>query len=247
MATAKGPRTLPPDEVRCTATSARRRPNAQPGRCKMPRLPGLDVCYHHNGKGLLGLPPNEYRCTGTVKNREGLTDRAPAGSRCNLWALKGQRVCKLHGGGTPQARRAAAKKLAEVKLTEQANRLLVRMGADPVGNPLTALSQLAGEVLAFKEALGERVNALGHEIRYQGGAGEQLRAEVALYERAVSQASTLLANIARLNIDERLAAIEEKQIEVVIKAIDAALTYAGVTGDAATGAKKVAARHLRAV
>lgn len=231
----------PPPERRCTATSTHRGEKAAPGRCKNWALIGADICHRHSGEGYIGTPDDAQRCTGTTKNRDN------AGRRCLEWALKGQKVCGYHGGKSPQALKAAAKRIAEVQLNEQANKLLVKVGANPVDNPLTALSQLAGEVLAFKEALGERVNALGDEIRYKGGAGEQLRAEVALYERAVNQASTLLSNIARLNIDERLAAISEKQTETVIKAIDAALLYAGVTGDVAAGAKKVAARHLRAV
>jgi hypothetical protein len=160
--------------------------------------------------------------------------------------MRGQDVCKAHGGKAPNALKAAGKRIAEVKLMKEANKLLVQIGASPVDNPLTALSELAGEVLAFKNALGAKVNEL-EEIRYKGGAGEQLRAEVALYERAVNQAGTLLANIARLNIDERLAAITEKQAETVLRAIDAALIAAGVTGESAAAAKQVAARHLRAV
>jgi hypothetical protein len=160
--------------------------------------------------------------------------------------MKGQAVCLRHGGGNARSRKAGAKRIAEAELTKQANRLLVQLGADPVDNPLTALSELAGEVLAFKNALGAKVNDLA-EIRYQGGAGEQLRSEVALYERAIDRAGSLLANIARLNIDERLAAITEKQAETVMQAIDAALISAGVKGQDAVEAKQVAARKLRAV
>ncbi|MEV8480347.1 hypothetical protein [Streptomyces sp. NPDC051173] len=130
----------------------------------------------------------------------------------------------------------------------QARRTLATLGADPVDNPLTALSRLAGEVLGFKNALAERVNELS-DIRYEGtgNVGEQIRAEVLLYERAMDRAGAILGSIARLNIDERLAAISQKQAETVIKAIDAALAHAGITGPAATEARQVAARRLRSI
>jgi hypothetical protein len=230
-----GPRKPPPDR-QCTFIRTYR--SGDPiGRCTNWTTLGRDVCYRHTGEGLIGPPPDDRRCTGNAKK---------TGGRCVQWALKGQHVCGKHGGKTPAALKAAARRIAEVKLNEQANRLLVQVGAEPVDNPLTALAQLVGEVLAFKNALGAKVNELD-EIRYQLGAGEQLRAEVALYERAIDRAGTLLANIARLNIDERLAAITEKQAEAVLRAIDAALIAAGVTGDSAVAAKQVAARHLRAV
>jgi hypothetical protein len=229
----------PPDERRCV--EIRTYPSGDPsGRCWNWTLTGKSVCYKHDGHDHIGTPPDERRCTGTTKNREN------AGRRCPEWAMKGQTVCAAHGGKSPQALKTAARRIAEAKLMKEANRLLVQLGANPVDNPLTALSALAGEVLAFKNALGAKVNEL-EEIRYKGGAGEQLRAEVALYERAVKQAGDLLANIARLNIDERLAAITEKQAEKVMLAIDAALTSAGITGDAAHNAKRVAARKLRSV
>lgn len=229
-----------PDEHRCTAHRTRSRKGKPPGQCEKPAEPGADVCYMHSGILHLGPPPDERRCGATVKNRDN------AGERCPNWAMQEQSVCKRHGGGSPQAIKKAARKIAEVTLNQQANKLLVTLGADPVDNPLTALSELAGEVLAFKNALGAKVNAL-EEIRYKGGAGEQLRAEVALYERAIDRAGNLLGNIARLNIDERLAAINEKQAGVVIAAIEAALAHAGITGEAAVEAKVVAARRLRAL
>lgn len=55
---------------------------------------------------------------------------------------------------------------------------------DPVADLLAELSRLAGQVLAWGDQIAELVNGLG-EIRYTAtGAGtEQLRAEVALFER----------------------------------------------------------------
>jgi hypothetical protein len=109
------------------------------------------------------------------------------------------------------------------------------------------LLKLAGQVLAWQESTATLVNGL-EEVRYEGATGaEQLRAEVALYERAMDRAVAVLAAIARLNIEERLARVTERQADAVIDAIDAALAAAGVTGQDAARAKQAAARHLRSV
>jgi hypothetical protein len=190
-----------------------------------------------------GPPPDERRCTGTYsKNHE-----THPGERCRQWAIKGANVCYHHGGAAPQVRRKAAARVAQAKLEESVAKTLARLEVAPVENPLTELSKVAGQIVAWKDVLAERVNAL-ERIRYQDDkGGEQLRAEVALWERALDRCASVLATIARLNIDERLAAITERQAAVVVAAVEAALAHAGITGEAAVEAKKAAARRLRAV
>lgn len=146
--------------------------------------------------------------------------------------------CKYHCGSTPNGRKAA--------LAEQAERLLYRYDAAPAANPLEALQALAGRVLAMEQAIGDAVNNLG-SIRYgTDEGGEQLRAEVSVLERAMDRAGRLLTDIARLNIDERLAKIEEAKAKVIVEAVEVALAAAGIRGQAAVEPKRAAARHLRA-
>lgn len=186
----------------------------------------------------LTSPTPERKCTATAKR---------SGKPCLRWALKGQKVCRVHGGRAPQALAAAERRITETKLMEDTERALARLDVAPVDNPLTALSQLAGQVLAWKDALADRVNDL-NAVRFTDEKGaEQLRSEVALYERAMDRSVNVLGVIGRLKIDERLAAISEQQAKAVIAAIEAALAHAGVTGRAAVEAKQIAARHLRAV
>jgi hypothetical protein len=135
---------------------------------------------------------------------------------------------------------------------QEARRELGRLGAilgpvDAVADPLTELGKLAGEVMRWKNLLAERVAEL-QAIRYEDAkGGEQLRSEVALWERALDRCTTVLATMARLNIDERLAAINERQADRVLRAIDMALEAAGVEQARRGEAKLAAAKHLRAV
>jgi hypothetical protein len=79
--------------------------------------------------------------------------------------------------------------------------------------------------------LAVKVNALS-SLRYENEAGgEQLRAEVALWERALDRCERFLTAMARLNIDERLAKISEQRAEVIITVFTVALERAGVQGE----------------
>jgi hypothetical protein len=188
-----------------------------------------------------GPPPDERRCTGICTG--GTTRPERKGERCDRYAIIGGTVCEYHGGKAPQIRAAANRRVAEAQLLASAADLV----GTPVDNPLAELAALAGRARAWMHLLEGKVEQLGEDgLRYEGKIGEQLRAEVALYERAMDRLGKFLADFGRLNIDERLSKIEETKADVIIRAIDAALAHAGVVGVAATEAKKVAARHLRA-
>ena len=146
------------------------------------------------------------RCTATAKR---------TGEQCRLLAVLGATVCRSHGGAAPQVRAAAAVRLAE----EQGRAVLARLNLPPVDDPLTELAKIAAEAVAWKDAMAGKVSELT-ELRYKAGeGGEQLRAEVALWERALDRCERFLTAMARLNIDERLAAISEAQAAAVLGGI----------------------------
>lgn len=234
---------LPPDDRRCTSN------RADGERCTRWTRTGTEHCPEHSRE----VPPEDRRCTGICTG--GTTRPERKGERCEAWAMTGQTVCEAHGGMAKQNRIAGRRRVAEAELMSRAEALV----GTPVDNPLTELAALAGRARAWLELMEQRVEKLlaasidesagGDEngIRYRAGAGEQLRAEVVLYERAMDRCGKFLSDYGRLGIDERLAKITESQAEKVVSAIDAALAHAGIVGPAATEAKKVAARHLRAV
>lgn len=170
--------------------------------------------------------------------------RRTNGEPCKNRPMRGQAVCRKHGGAAPQSRAAAARRQVET----EARAVLAELGVPAVGDPLEALLKLAGQVLAWQSATAALVNGLEDGIRYRGANGaEQLRAEISLYERAMDRAVAVLSAIARLNIDERLVAVTEKQADAMVNAINAALEAAGVDAEQAERARRAAARHLRSV
>lgn len=121
----------------------------------------------------------------------------------------------MHGGRTAKAK--------ERVIEQQARAELARMDVPSVDDPLSELARITGQVIAWKDAIAVKVNELT-SLRYENeNGGEQLRAEVGLLERAFDRCEKFLTAMARLNIDERLAAISEQRAEVIITMLTAAL------------------------
>lgn len=174
------------------------------------------------------------RCGAKARNHEG---------SCKQIVRKGAKRCRFHGGASPKAERAARRRAVEVELSAE----LAKVGVTPVGDPFTAISTVAAEIIAWKDLAAVRVAALKDDVRYETENGEQLRAEVALYERAMDRCVTVLNAIARLDIDDRLAKISEKQADMVEKALDAALAKLDLTAEQRQLAWAEVGRHLRLV
>lgn len=173
------------------------------------------------------------KCTATAKS---------TGQRCTRPVVKGARVCRYHGG---KARQVAAK-AAERVATDRARTVVRKLTWKRVDDPLSALAELAGEITAVKDHLRGEVERL-EELRYTGVAAEQIRGELQAYQAALRDTVSVLATIAKLDIDARLAAITEAQASVVMAAIDAALDAAEVARERRPEAKRAAAGRLRAV
>lgn len=154
-------------------------------------------------------------------------DTKTTGGKCRNFLELGQLRCKLHGGASPQARR----KQAERVLENQVKHAIEGMDIKPVENPLTALSQLAGEIIAWKDLMAAHVAKLRDDLRYAGEHAEQIRGEVLLYERSMDRAVAVLAKIAQLKIDERLAAISEAQVRQMSRILEGALDALGLSYD----------------
>ncbi len=199
------------------------------GPCKRAAKPGFGTCVSHG-------PTDTPLCVGTTK-------RGP----CQNNPIRGATVCRTHGGAIGRVKAAAGRRYAEQQIDERVRGTLAKLldtGA-MIEDPLTELSKLATEAVLWKDIMAQQVAELG-EYRYEDGRGaEQLRSEIALFERALDRCNSILVGIAKLGIDERLAAIQEKQVERILAAIDAALRFVNVTADQLEPAREVAARHLR--
>lgn len=161
------------------------------------------------------------------KRRCGAKTRGEGNPPCLNFPQGDQTRCKFHGGKTPQAIAGGKKRAVE----REAQAVMRELNVQPVHNPLQALSELAGEILTWKDLMAAHVANLQDKLRYEGEHAEQIRGEVTLYERSMDRAVTVLAAIGRLKIDERLAAITEAQIKQMAQILEGALNALGMDYD----------------
>lgn len=159
-------------------------------------------------------------------------------------------LCRMHLG-----RKATVVK-AEVVAKERAESLFAsqqaearRHGIADLVDPVGALHELADEAWRWKQVCQSLVSEL-KTVRYQAGAGEQLRGEITLYERSMDRAAAVLVSLMKVADTERLTALRQQQAERASIAISAAVSELGdLYGfDAqADAVKTVVMAHLRAV
>ena len=166
---------------------------------------------------------------GAVTHRLCIGHSSKTGAPCKNRPIRGGTVCKAHGGRAKQVKAAAARRLAEDKIRRSLDHVEIR----EVDNPLAELRRLTSEVVAWKDAMASHVAALDDRYRdTDAKGGEQLRAEVALYERALDRAGKFLEMWARLGIDAMLADMQvrvtETQVGALTRGLDAYRSAAGV-------------------
>jgi hypothetical protein len=128
--------------------------------------------------------------------------------------VEGATVCPTHGGAARQVKEAGRRRQEERRI----GKLLAAQPLRPVGNPLDGLLELTAEVVRWKDFMSARLDVL-EEMRFTDAKGaEQLRSEVALFERALDRAGRFLLDVAKLNVDERLARLADAQVAQVVMA-----------------------------
>jgi predicted Zn-dependent protease len=184
-------------------------------------------------KGAAGCPQEHPGCIG--HNR--------AGGPCGAQPMNGTepKRCRSHLGRKPEIVKA------EWDARRRGERIRAEYDLPAQSDPLQELLRLSREVIAWKDAMRVMVGELT-EIRYKSGAGEQIRAEIKLYENAMDRAARVLSDILRLGVEERLVKVAAAQTKLVAGAIQAALTEVGpMLGYAPDEPeiRAVVAKHLR--
>lgn len=216
--------------------------------CTKNEIDGLGYCFAHMPDDLLD---EAEQITGLTRCRK---DYGEPGA-CHQYAVKGTVPprCKNHGAqaGGVRSKHAAARvvdgrvmdRMTEI-MADHGDRL---MTPSPIGDPLSELLDLAAEIREWKEIVrGVTAYLLNRQqIRYAHKSyGEQIRAEILLYERALDRLGTILIQIGKLGIERKLAQIQEAQVARVDRALTAALTATGLDLVQQQEARAVLAREL---
>lgn len=172
--------------------------------CKA-RVRRCRACGRNVPKGRGTTPAMECRqCGGTDIDPD---------TQCQQWPAPGTTKCYSHGGSAPQTKAAGRRRVAEAQAQAELRRLLPAVA--PITNPLEVFPVLAARVVAWSDLIESKLAAIPGDAWTSDSIalGQQLHPLVALFQPALAECRQTLAAFARLNIDERLAKIEEAKLE----------------------------------
>lgn len=182
------------------------------------------------------------KCQGhVVKHPETREPIAPR--QCQKDPLKGQWVCRSHGGATEKSKAAAEQRQAVAAADDTIRKLWPGLDqATPVKDPVASLARLAGALEHMADDVGTRVNELTH---LSGGQHlTQLRGEVVLLERVLGQLRLVTGDMARLNLGARQVELAQGQAQLVITAAQGGLEALAAVLDLPAEAREVFLRAL---
>lgn len=161
--------------------------------------------------------------------------------------MRGSSRCRMHGGSSGQARRAASRRVAEAKAVKSAARWATDDDWRDL-NPVDALLKIAAKVIAFQEAIEAMLAELPEgEWRRDHRAGEQLHALVALFERALDRCAKVLVEVNKLGLEEKRIQIERSKAILIIQAIKNTLDKLGLTPEQRKLAKVIVPEEMYAI
>jgi hypothetical protein len=169
--------------------------------------------------------------------------------QCNNPPIKGMEVCRMHGGSAPQAREAAARRVAHQQIQAAAEAVLAHEGITSVEDPLNELGKLASASTAMMNALGARVNSL-QELEHFSTAAQfspAIKAEVQMYERAMDRTHRLLDSLVKHGYAERQVTIAETEALLVAGVIRRVVAGLGLTPAQQEQAQTLLADEFRAL
>lgn len=154
----------------------------------------------------------------------------------------------------PAYRRKVAEKEIEREGVRLLHELVEKNGVqvevrefDESFDPLQALLEVAHEQLIWKQVCMAKLAKLQEdEWRWDGDrAGEQIRSEITVYERAIERATNTLLKIGRLGIEERLTRVAERQVAIIETAIVRTLQELDLSVDIQAKARTRIIKHLK--
>lgn len=180
------------------------------------------------------------RCTATSSR---------TGQPCKNPPMHGQHVCRMHGGATPQAKRAAQQRLADQAAQAELARLSLTAApdidpADALLRSIAASYSMCQHLRAIVESFPD--DGLTEREYTDGGMRRVTAAEVDLLHTWETLHARVCLGALKAGIDERRIRLAEQQASTIVTVLRAALADLGLDpGDHQVG--ETVARHLSLV
>jgi hypothetical protein len=208
--------------------------------------------------------PGFEEFTSDGKRRCQARSKTRGGAQCATYAMRGQDVCRSHGGASKQARAKAQERLVE----ERARGLMATYGRKIETTATEALLDevqwTAGHVAWLRERVQEIESAAtdsdgtdplvwGVTRKKTGGEDFGTTEEAApniwlkLYQTERAHLVKVCAEAIKAGIEERRIKLAEQQGELVAHAIRAILADLGLSAEQQARVPEVVPRHLRAL
>lgn len=182
---------------------------------------------------------------------------ARSGEQCRRPSMKGGTVCASHGGKSPQAKAAAARRLAEQEAAKAMRLFAAPVEIDPARALVELVQWTAGEVAYWRE----QVRALADEdpkaltwgvVREKVGGedyGTTLESKPNVAYLMLTDAQDRLAKYAaaalKAGVEERRVKLAEDQGELVARVIRSILDQLNLTSEQQARVPEVVPAQLR--
>lgn len=141
------------------------------------------------------------------------------GEQCRRPPMRGGKVCASHGGKIPNVLAASKRRLDEQQVEAKAVRAVEKLTGErapmTISDVYRELLDVSGLAVAWKDVLRERVSVLADYSSTSALGGEQVRADVVLFERALDRTVKVLEAVARLDLDSRLSSLSERDGQIL--------------------------------
>lgn len=189
-----------------------------------------------------------------------------SGGQCTKWAMKGQKVCHMHGGKAPQSLKMAEERVTEEKAAALVATYGLRVQTTATEALLEEVQWTAGHVAWLRERVQEIEGAAlvegtdrehpliwGVTKEKSGGEDRGTTEEAApniwlkLYQQERTHLVKVCSEAIRAGIEERKIQLAEQQGELVAQAIRKILGDLQLTPAQQALVPQVVPRHLRAL
>ena len=182
------------------------------------------------------------RCTATTSQ----------GNRCKSPAMRGQQVCRMHGGMAPQNLAAAERRIAELKVRAELERVGIPVPTDSLAALMDALARAAGSVayitqeLHRRQGIAEDADKHGAMVLTQEGQhSPEVAALMRLYLEVLDKQARYAKMALDAGVDERMIRVAEGQGRMLVEAMDLTFTELALTAEQTTEGRALVAKHLR--